>query len=230
ACAAALTLLGGLAACADPPPEVRPEAVPVVAPPVMEPEQVERVLGDLGEVLAAGDAALEAERLTPRVGGPALTSRTAQYTVASALQDTAGITVLPTAPQVLIVPDEAAWPRTVVVVTEQPEDLQSPRLLVLRQEEPRAQYVLWGWARLLPGASMPPTADPSVGSAVLAPDAPDLLVTPGDVIAQYADVLANGDASEYAQSFEPDATREAITTTRESFRTAVENAGGSLTE
>src|SRR5690606_36805731 len=113
-----LVLVWALAACADPPPEPMPEPEPAVPPPVMDVEQADRILEDVADVLAAGDAALDASRLTERVGGPALASRTAEYTIAEVTQDRAGITELPTGAQAVVVPDDASWPREVVVVTE----------------------------------------------------------------------------------------------------------------
>ncbi|GHS87959.1 hypothetical protein AGMMS50218_10770 [Actinomycetota bacterium] len=212
-----IVVLVTMAGCAASPPEPTPEAAPAVAPPAVTVAQSENVLDQVGAALAAGDAALDPSLLTDRVSGPALAIRTAEYVRATATGGAKTPTVLPTVAQALVVPDTDVWPRTQLVVTEQPEDLQAPRLLVLRQDSAREPYRLWGWARLGPSVTMPPTADPATGSLPLAADDASLLVTPADAMSQYADVLANGDASAYAATFPADF-----------FRTSVENARGAV--
>ena len=60
-------------------------------------------------------------------------------------------------------PQTDAWPRTQLVVTKQPDDLQAPRILVMQQAAPREQYRLWGWGRMGAGVQMPATAAPETG-------------------------------------------------------------------
>ena len=136
--------------------------------------QSEDVLTDVGEVLAAADAALDAAQLPPRVEGPALAVRTAEYVRATATAGAKPPTALPTDEQALIVPQTDVWPRTQLVVTKQPDDLQAPRILVMQQTAPREPYRLWGWGRMGAGVQMPATAAPETGSPVLAPDATGL--------------------------------------------------------
>lgn len=218
-------LVAALAACAAPPPAPSPDPVPAVPPPATTVAQSDRILGQLAEVLAAGDGALDAGALTSRVDGPALAIRTAEYVRANATGGQKGPTALPTGDQALIVPETSQWPRTQLVVTEQPDDLQAPRILVLQQDSPRDQYHLWGWARLGQGVQMPLTADPATGSPPLAADASGLMVTPADALTQYADVLASGDASAYAPAFAPDFFRTGIESARQTYTTAVEAVG-----
>ncbi|WP_448631605.1 hypothetical protein [Cellulomonas soli] len=188
-------------------------------------DQSHRVLEQLSQVLGAADAALDPAALTTRVAGPALAIRTAEYVRATATAGAKAPTALPTGEQALIVPQTDQWPRTQLVVTEQPDDLQAPRILVMRQESARDQYHLWGWARLGQGVQMPLTADPATGSPVLAADAPGLLLTPADVLTQYADVLTSGDGSASAPLFAPDFFRTGIETARQTYATAVESVG-----
>lgn len=54
-----------------------------------------------------------------------------------------------------------------------------------------------------PGLRMPAFADAKIGSEILAPDDSSLLISPQDVVAQYADLLTTGDGSAFADSFEP---------------------------
>lgn len=204
----------GLAACATPVPEPVPDAVPAVPPPVLTVTQSSSVLDQVGEVLAAGDAALDPAGLPARVTGPALAIRTAEYVRATATGGARPPVALPTSAQTLIVPSTTEWPRTQMVVTEQPDDLQAPLLLVLEQAGPREPYRLWGWARLGPSVEMPATERPEVGSEPVAPDDDSLLLSPAEAVAQYADVLTNGDASAYAATFPADFFRTALTEAR----------------
>lgn len=215
----------GLAACAAPPPEPAPDAVPAVPPPVLTVAQSTRVLDSIGEVLAAGDAALDPAGLPARVSGPALTIRTAEYIRATATNGERPPVTIPMTAQTTIVPDTDTWPRTQMVVTEQPADLQAPLLLVLEQTAPREPYRLWGWARLGPSVQMPATAEPTIGSEPVAPDDSSLLITPTEAIAQYADVLTNGDASSFAGTFPADFFRTALQGAREQTAASLATVG-----
>jgi hypothetical protein len=206
----ALVALLGLAACANPVPEPVPDAAPAVPPPVMDVARSTRVLDQVGAVLAERDAALDPAGLEARLSGPALAIRSAEYVRAVATNGERPPVTLPMTAQTTIVPDTDTWPRTQMVVTEQPADLQAPLLLVLQQDGPREPYRLWSWARLGPSVQMPATADPSVGSEPVAADDDTLLLTPAEALGQYADVLTNGDASAAAATFPPDFFRTAL--------------------
>jgi hypothetical protein len=214
-----------LGACANPPPEPQPEAVPAVAPPAQTVAQATSVLEEIGAVLAAGDATFDATGLPARLSGPALDVRTLEYARAVSTAGERLPTALPTAAQAIVVPETTEWPRTQLVVTEQPETLEAPRILILRQESPRDPYRLWGWARLGPAVQMPATADPTIGSAPLPPDSTELLVPPSAVLTQYADVLANGDASAFAATHPQDFFRQTIEAARANMQAAVAPVG-----
>ena len=214
-----------LAGCATPLPAPNPEPPPAVDPPVLSVAQTTSVLDSIGAALAAGDAALDPAQLGTRVVEPALSMRTAEYARATATNGERPPTALPTDAQVEILPQTTAWPRVGLVVTEQPDDLQAPRVLALLQQTPRDQYALWGWARMFPGASMPPTADPERGSPVLALDDATLAMRPDEVITAYADVLTQGDTSPSAAAFAADPFREALAAARQSLTTSVQEIG-----
>lgn len=214
-----------LGACATPPPEPQPEAVPAVPPPALTVAQSTGVLEDVGAVLAAGDASFDPAGLPARLTGPALEVRKLEYARATSTGGTRLPTALPTGAQAIVVPETTEWPRTQLVVTEQPETLEAPRILILRQETPRDPYRLWGWARLGPGVQMPATADPAIGSATVPPDSTDLLVPPSAVLTQYADVLANGDASAHAALHPQDFFRQTIEAARGTMQAAVAPVG-----
>jgi len=227
ATATALALV--VAACAPdlPRPVAPPE--PAVAPAALTVPQSERVLTSLGDVLTASDEALDPAGLAPRVEAPALAMRTSEYVRASATDGDKQPTALPTTALAMVVPQTTSWPRTQLVVTEQPADLQAQRILVLRQDTPRSQYRLWGWARLMPGTQMPATALASEGSPSLAPDDTSLLVTPSDALAQFMDVGANGASSAYAATFAPSPLVDELDDLRAQARSGLGAAGTSGT-
>ncbi|RHA44574.1 hypothetical protein [Cellulomonas rhizosphaerae] len=225
--AAALTagLVALLTACSSSLPEPTPPPAPAVAPAAVTPGQSSRILDDLGTVLTAADKKLDAKLLEPRLEDPALEMREAEYVRADATDGDREPTALPTTAQATIVPRTESWPRTQLVVTDQPADLQAQRILVLRQDDPRAQFKLWGWSRLLPSTQMPPTAKAEIGSPVVAPDSEALVVTPQDAIAQYADVLTKDTKSKYDDDFAKNASRDEINDLRERNEKAVKGSG-----
>lgn len=219
-----------LAGCATPLPVPSPDPVPAVPPPTLTAEQVREVLEEVGSVLEEADDELDEEILARRVAGPALTIRTAEYTVNRALEDDAELVTVPTTDSTIVVPTTETWPRSVLVVTEQPEDLQSPRLLVLTQQTPREDYLLTSWSRLLPDRQVPPTFVPEVGSVPLPLDAEGLVATPAEVGEMYADVIKDGDDSPHAVLFGEDVFRERLALVREQYEKIAEQAGGRFTE
>ncbi|ROS23204.1 hypothetical protein [Cellulomonas sp. PhB150] len=225
--ATALTagLVALLAACSSSLPEPTPPPAPAVAPAAVTPGQSTRVLTDLGTVLEAADKKLDDKLLEPRLEQPALDMREAEYVRAEATDGKREPTALPTTAQATIVPRTESWPRTQLVVTDQPADLQAQRILVLRQDDPRSQFKLWGWSRLLPSTQMPPTAKAEIGSPVVAPDSEALVVSPEDAIAQYADVLTKDTKSKYDDDFASNASRDEINALRERNEKAVKGSG-----
>lgn len=202
-----------LASCAADLPIPHPDPEPAVPRPALDVQEISAVLRSVGAALKAGDAKNNPAPLAARLSGPALASRTAEYLVSAKSADPSLRTELPVGTQTVIAPDTNTWPRALVVVTEQPQNLQTPRILTLVQDDARSPYRLWGWARLLPDTRMPPTATPAAGTVPLAPDATGLLVSPKDVVTRYADVLAKGDSSTFAASFAPDVFRKQLAAT-----------------
>lgn len=227
---AALAAAALLAGCTTPLPEPHPDPVPAVPPPTLEIGQVRDILDDVGAVLETGDAELDADALAARVAGPALEIRAAEYTVNRALTNQRDLVTVPTTESTVVVPTTDSWPRSVLVVTEQPADLQSPRLLVLTQASPREPYRLTSWSRLLPGREVPRTFVPEIGSEPLALDATGLRATPREVGERYADVLAEGADSRFATDFGDDVFREQLALVREQYERIAEQAGGRFIE
>jgi hypothetical protein len=224
-----VALVVALAGCATELPTPQPDAEPATPPSAVVEAQVEDILDEVEASLARADEERSRSILGARVGGPAWATRAAEYELQEAGQD-APFTVLPTAAQTVVAPATDGWPRMLMVVTEQPEDLSPPLLVTLVQAGPREQYRLWSWTRLFPGVQMPPTARHDLGSAQVAADADDLLVQPDQVVERYLDVARQGEESEFAATFvESDPLREALAELRGIYEQAVAE-NGSLTE
>jgi hypothetical protein len=217
-----------LSGCAEPLPEPAPDAVPATPSAAVTPEQVDRVLDAVATAVAEADAAQDVDPAAPRLTGPAAALRAAEYTLAAGAVEGA-VTPLPEGVQTVVTTATDEWPRTILVVTEPPADLQAPLLLTLVQPGPREQYRLWSWVRLLPGTEMPPTAQPEVGNAPVPADSTEVLVPPAEVLPRYVDVLLQGDASEHAGTFAGDRLRENIAGLREAYAQSAAN-GGAVTE
>ncbi|MBU4213350.1 MAG: hypothetical protein KJ792_01685 [Actinobacteria bacterium] len=226
ALAAVVALL--MTACSNPLPTAMPEAE-AVAPPALSAVQSQAVVAAVGSVLSTSDKALDPAGLPARLTGPALAMRTAEYIRSTATGGAKPPTPLPANEATAVIPQTDVWPRTMLVITDQPDDLSARRVLVLQQAAPRDQYKLWGWARMFPG-EFPTTAALTTGSAVLAADDPDLVVPPSAILSQYADVLANGAASASAAKYAGDTFRTAIEANRTQQQALAAEGGATFTE
>lgn len=221
----ALALVVALGACAEevPVPTPSPDPLPESPGAVIDDERLELVLEDIRTALAEADAESNPEKFGNLIIGPAAELRQAEYDLSTITEEP--VSALSTESQLSIVAATDTWPRTVFVATSIPEGANLPLLLVLTQEDPRATYQLWSWVRLLPGTELPQTVASSIGSAQLAEDSDELKVSPGSVIRRYANVLRNGEESEYLDQFGEDAFRELVWKDVEDLDEAVSQAG-----
>lgn len=223
---AAIVLLA--AACSASLPSAVPEAQ-AVPPPALTAAQSQAVVAAVGQVLSAADKSLDASALPARLTGPALAMRSAEYVRAAATGGAKPPTTLPASEASAVIPQTDVWPRTMLVLTDQPDDLTARRVLILQQASPREQYKLWGWARMFPG-EFPTTAALPTGSTVLPDEGTGLVVQPSQVLAQYADVLANGAASPSGAAFAADTFRTATEANRTQQQALAAEGGATFTE
>lgn len=221
-------LLVGLAACTPDIPEVSPDPEPTQDEPVLDVPRLERVLADIGEHIDLADADSDPEILEARLDDPALQVRSAEYRLRDATADTDAETTLQpltTASSVAIVAATEEWPRNVFVVTEIPDDANSPLLIGLRQDDPRDPYRMFSWVRLLPGVTTPQTDVAEVGSAPVDPDDEEFLVSPAQALENYAELLTEGSDSDFDDQFTEDPFRELVEQEADSLAENVEAAG-----
>lgn len=217
-----------LAGCTVPLPDVKPEPESAEAYPVLDEGRLDRVLGHLDTALAEADSENDPDALPPRITERAETARAAEYRLVDATDDDDDpyeLQSLSTDEAAVIAAATEDWPRTVMVVTDPPEEANAARLLVLRQDEARDDYSLVGWVRLLPGVTTPETNSFDTGVAPVDPDSEDLVLEPSEVAGAYADLLDDGDDSEYADQFADDPYRELLTEEMTSLNDSLDVAG-----
>ncbi|MDO4792446.1 MAG: hypothetical protein Q3999_08200 [Buchananella hordeovulneris] len=150
-----------LSGCSTPPPQNETSNAPDISPALTE-AQIKAVVEDLNTVLTNGKAGDQAS-LESRVMGPALRMRLAALDLEakSGGQFPAGNLVAETTAST--VSAGVKWPRTILDITEVPEGGHTPLLKVIRQDDAHADFRLWAWVRLLPGATVPSTLSAEVG-------------------------------------------------------------------
>lgn len=257
---AAAAVVAGAGCAALPEPEAAPATDDV--PPVVEPEQAQRVETAVAERVATREAAPEdagsPEDAEPGLSGPARDLAVAGRAVGGEATEVAAREV--TEPEILVAPRLAGWPRWFASVDDaqdadpDAEDAAVPVLRLYDSPAPREPYRLWGELTLLPGAVVPAFDAAELGAPVLAgegvtsgvqPSGPEadpaadddapgaedaeedteqeqsLQAAVAGLAERYADVLAEGEASEYAAQFEPDAFVPAVQARAEAEAAAV---------
>ena len=168
-----------------------------VPPPAVTVAQLERIVTAIAALTADADANLNAEAIATRFTGPALEKRLANYKIRAADAAIAALPALPTSPLRLTLPQQSStWPRVVMTVLQDTADsATAPTALVLRQESPRADYLVEYMIQLEAAAMVPKVAPAAIGAPIIAPDSTFLLLSPDKLAAAYADVLQQGEAS-----------------------------------
>lgn len=211
--AATALLVGGLAltgCSADAWPDLQAESTPsptasVIVPegqgaPVVTRTQAERILGEISEQVAAADEAQDADAAALRLTGAALVERKTNYRLRTELPDAEALPTVPAGDMTAFLPQaQDDWPRMFLAVVEDADGVAT--IMTATQEDPWADYKIAYISSLRADASMNLAAD-YVGAVAVEPNSPFLLLPPEDLAAAYADVLDEGDDSEFAGLFD----------------------------
>lgn len=195
-----ISLLGITAGCAN---EAKPSASPspsisaIDIPPVaLNGDQVDKILRDVEKVAADADLVSDKKLLLSRFAGPALAQRTANYILRTRSASVAKLPSIVASPISFSLPAATdAWPRTLMVVTDEKGDEALPQMLVFEQESPRSKYMLWYNIRLMPGAKIPEVPSSENGAIPVDIKSLFLKLAPEDIAAAYGDVLNRGASS-----------------------------------
>ena len=166
--------------------------------------QFARIMARTASTIAEADKALNTDLASTRLVGPAQQLRAANYAIRSKDGNQAALPAIPAQPISLLMPQATElWPRIVIAVLQNPNDPSTPTAgVVMIQNSPRENYHVEYAVSLEPNATVPKIAPASVGSIGIAADSKLLLMSPNKVGAAYGDVLANGSASQYYNSFD----------------------------
>lgn len=214
---AAVVMLGSVAACSEPLPTVQSKlaeatgngAAPAnVVTVAVTDDQEAQIRSRILDVVNTATQNHDASLLQQRVTGPELDVRTSELTVYAATGKQSDVTELPGEASQVNLPITDSWPRAIFTFTTTTSDQQSQRLLVMTQDSAHDDYKLWAVCPLFQNAVMP--AFSVDGSELGSADDTGLAQTPKDALTQYADVLQNRDASQYANEFEDDQLRQNV--------------------
>ncbi|MDE0573898.1 hypothetical protein ON058_10795 [Demequina sp. B12] len=204
---------------------------PVTEAPALEQEaalleaQSDRIVEATMAELALADEEADADLLTDRIGGDAVTVRKAQYTLASA-DDGPTPVVLPAEMQAVYSVGADTWPRTLASVSQPADEDSTPVVMLWIQDDVDTDYQLRGWAHMIPGATIPAMAGTTSGAEQLTVDADGLLATPEEAISNYLELLREGEDSEFAEQFTADSYREQLFASREALTETANDAEG----
>ncbi|MCP2030585.1 hypothetical protein L1277_000649 [Okibacterium sp. HSC-33S16] len=194
------------------------------APAVTTP-QLERIIARISTTTLEADQAMNADLAATRFVGPALDERKSNYAIRAKIPEHPQSPVIPSSPGGLTLPQATdTWPRTVMsVVQDEADPTSAPTAIVLLQASPRSNYQVEYAMRLEPQAEIPEVAPATIGAAQVPPDSSFLLLPPNKLGSAYADIITNGENSEFAALFdgEGDTLRGVIASDREAKKAAL---------
>ncbi|WP_049897542.1 hypothetical protein [Nesterenkonia massiliensis] len=167
------------------------EEVPSEGYSVLLGTQLERILGDISEVVASADEEQDAEALQQRVAGHALEVRELSYRnhdlAESSLPAPIGTEVLSAA-----VTSETEFPRQAVVITNHP-DGEVPQILILEQNSARENYKLIHASLMAPGTEFPSFSAEQGGVVPVDPEDESASEAPAQALRGVADFFADSE-------------------------------------
>jgi hypothetical protein len=187
--------------------------------PVVSERQLDGIMGRVAETATQADAALDESLLRSRFSGPALEQRIANYRIRAKKADEPVPVAIPDGNVLLALPQATdAWPRSIYTIVQNEDVEGAPtQALLLVQDTPRDNYSVRYAVNIVSSEPLPEVAPAGIGAARLEPDVKLLTMPPADVAAAYADILAKGDASEFAAAFQKEGD-----TVRDQFGPAVQ--------
>ena len=195
-----VTVLFGAAGCsgtAEQAPSPSPSISAIDVPPVaLNSDQINKILTDVEKITADADLVNDKKILVSRFAGPALAQRSANYILRTRSASVAKLPRIVAKPISFSLPAATdAWPRSLMVVTDEVGDEALPQMLVFEQATPRSNYMLWYNIRLMPGAKIPEVPASENGAIPVDIKSLFLKLAPEDIASAYGDVLNRGASS-----------------------------------
>ncbi len=158
-------------------------------------DQVMRIVAQVQATLDEAQEADDTAILANRLENPALLIRTGQF-IRSEKTDT-DLAPLVINPDVHSATRGDSWPRVLMVASNAETDTPS-ELFFLTQSDPKADYKLENWARLVGGTSVKGISVRD-GTRVLDPDEAGFKLSPEETLSTYVNFLNSPDNEEYAE-------------------------------
>ncbi|WES65241.1 hypothetical protein P0L94_04010 [Microbacter sp. GSS18] len=170
--------------------------------PAVTKAQAERILTRIAETVAQADEDRSVGDADTRLEGAMLETRKTNYTLRDAISDYRTPSAILAKPLSIVLPQAYdGWPRSVLAVVDD-EETKTSSIMVITQQDPWSPYQLSYQASLEADTPMPDLAPSYIGATQVAPDSPFLILPPDQVATAYADIINNGDESEYAGLFD----------------------------
>lgn len=175
------------------------------APAVTE-RQAASIVREVSATVAEADENLDADLAATRLAGSVLAERETNYALRDEVDDVEPLTAIPAEPIAVLLPQAYdGWPRTVMAIVRDEDDTTvAPTMMMLTQADPWANYKLTYTASMEASAELPGLAPAWLGATQVPPDSSFLILPPEELSAAYADVLDNGEDSEYYELFDPE--------------------------
>lgn len=185
--------------------------------PAVTEAQAERILSRIAAQVTTADEANDATAAALRLGGQALAVRETNYRLRAALPEQASLDPIPSSGIRVLLPEAYdGWPRTFFAVVDGAADAPDT-ILSVSQQDAWSDYKVDYVADLAADTSLN-LAPAYVGAVSIDPESPFLLLPPSKLAGAYADILDNGDQSQYATLFdaESDTFRDQVAANRAS--------------
>ncbi|MFS0852210.1 glycosyl transferase [Microbacterium sp. 179-I 3D4 NHS] len=210
--------------------EASPSPTPTVIapenqkPPAVTEAQATRILQEISSTLSDADTNVDIEAAKTRLDGPALTARTTDYALRTALPESAPPSAIPT-DQVEVVLPEATdrWPRTVMLLSKSTSDeTVPPVILTMTQQDPWSNYKVTNMASMAADAVFPDVAASWLGTSLVPADSAFLSLPPGQLAEAFADAVDQGEQSASYPLFD-DLSHTLMTSIVDSRQAVVQN-------
>ncbi|MGK3947787.1 glycosyl transferase [Microbacterium sp. K2] len=166
-------------------------------PPAVTESQARRILQEVSTTLADADAAMDIALAGTRLDGPALTARTTEYALRTAVPETPVPAVIPTDDVEVVLPEATdRWPRTVLLLSKSAgDDTVPPVILTMTQQDPWSNYKVTTMAEMSADAVFPEVAAPWLGTSLVPDDSAFLSLPPSELAETFADIVDTGETS-----------------------------------
>ena len=202
------------------------------APAVTE-AQAARILESISGTLADADKNMDAAKAETRLEGAALEARKTAYAVRKSVADFALPAKIPADKVKILVPQAYdSWPRTVLMLVEHgSDDKVAPLIMMMTQPDPWSDYKISSVAEMQASAKLPNMAPAWLGAKLTPPDSPFLVAAPDELAAEFANVIDQGDKSEFYDKFDKSALAfaKAVQDSRATVLQALKDKGADTT-